>query len=207
MRFCALALAIVILSPKGRAQAQATGWTPIGTEHGFVISRRGGHGAPSFRGVGPIQGKIEDVLSVLRDVPSINQWAYGITQSRLIEHVSEDVDLIYLFSATPWPVRDRDMTVRREIHEVQPGSEYRITFRCQAGVLPAQGSVVRVNQCHSEFRLRRLNDHETELEYWARLDPAGHVPSWASSWMARTVPGRTLQSIQQRVSHKRQRTR
>jgi hypothetical protein len=177
-------------------------WTVIGRENDVVISRRAqpGQMLPAFRGKGPIRGNIVHVLTLLRDVRSINQWAYGVSRAQLVERVSESVDLIYLFSHTPWPMRDRDMVVRREVEEISSGQEYRISLRCQSGVRPPQDGVVRVNECESEFRLRRVDANTTEVDYWASLDPAGKLPNWTSSWVARTVPGRTLSAIQQRAS-------
>lgn len=185
--------------------AHGDGWTVIGHEDGVVISRRNtsGRTLPAFRGKGPIRSRLEDVLALLRDVRSINKWAYGISRAQLVRRLSPDVDLIYLFSHTPWPVRDRDMTVRREIEELRPGSEYRISLRCEDGVEPVRHGIVRVHECESEFRIRRLTDDTTEVDYWASIDPAGHIPSWTSSWMARTVPSRTILAIQQRATHKR----
>jgi hypothetical protein len=35
------------------------------------------------------------------------------------------------------------------------------------------------------------------------LDPAGRVPNWTKSFLARTVPARTLAALQKRVLAKR----
>lgn len=159
-----------------------------------------GQRLPAFSGKQNIQGSVQDVLTVLRDVPAISQWAYGISRAQLIKHVTPDVDLIYLYSHTPWPVHDRDMTVRREIVELEAGVAYRIVLSCQDGIRPPSDGIVRVRECHSEFRLRRLDERTTAVEYSASLDPAGRIPNWTKSWMARTVPGRTLAALQERVT-------
>lgn len=200
MRAVALVGLFALLLPF-TGSAHEDGWTVIGRENDVVISRRAtsGRALPSFRGKGPVRGKFEDVLRLVRDVRSINQWAYGVSRAQLIRRVSEDVDLIYLFSHTPWPMRDRDMVVRRTIEEIQSGQEYSISLRCERGVRPVLERVVRVDECESELRLRRLDDHTTEIDYWASLDP-GKLPNWTSSWLARTVPTRTLAAIQRRAS-------
>lgn len=173
--------------PLGEAVAPATPTTP-------------GQRLPTFSGTQNLQGSIQEVLTVLRDVPSISQWAYGISRAQLVKRVSANVDLIYLYSHTPWPVHDRDMTVRREIVELETGIAYRIVLSCQSGIRAPRDGIVRVSECHSEFRLQRLDDRTTIVEYSASLDPAGHIPNWTKSWMARTVPGRTLAALQERVT-------
>ena len=200
MRVLALLALLVWLVPF-TVSAYEDGWAVIGRENSVVISRRAipGHALPAFRGKGPIRGNVEDVLNLLRSVPSINQWAYGVSRAQLLEQLSQNVDLIYLFSHTPWPMRDRDMVVRRTIETIQSGHEYRISLRCERGVKPVREGVVRVSECESELLLRRLDDHTTEVDYWASLDP-GKLPSWTTSWLARTVPSRTLAAIQRRAS-------
>ena len=200
MRVVALVALLAWLLPF-TVSAYEDGWAVIGREDNVVISRRAipGHALPAFRGKGPIDGNVADVLKLLRNVPSINQWAYGVSRAQLLKQVSTDVDLIYLFSHTPWPMRDRDMVVRRTIETIQSDHEYRISLRCERGVRPVREGVVRVNECESEFRLRRLDAHTTEVDYWASLDP-GKLPNWTSSWLARTVPSRTLAAIQRRAS-------
>jgi hypothetical protein len=202
MRVVALLAWLALLVPF-TVSAYEDGWSVIGREDNVVISRRAipGHALPAFRGKGPIRGNVDHVLAQLRNVPSINQWAYGVSRAQLLEQLAKDVDLIYLFSHTPWPMRDRDMVVRRTIETIQSGHEYRISLRCERGVRPVRDGVVRVSECESELRLRRLDDHTTEVDYWASLDP-GKLPNWTSSWIARTVPGRTLAAIQRRASRR-----
>jgi hypothetical protein len=188
------------------AQAQEPGWTVVGREGGVTISRRAGpEDEPAFRGRGSIRGKVEDVLALLSDAHSINQWAYGISRVELVKQLGPNVDVIYLFSHTPWPIRDRDMVVRREIKELRPGDEYRITLRCQAGIRPANWGIVRVNKCESGFRLRRVDDQTTEITYWASVDDAGHLPHWTIAWVARQVPSRTIAAIQEQVARREER--
>lgn len=200
MRVTALVIFLAWLVPF-TVSAYEDGWAVIGREDKVVISRRTipGHALPAFRGKGPIQGNVEDVLKLLRSVRSINQWAYGVSRAQLVQQLSADVDLIYLFSHTPWPMRDRDMVVRRSIETIQSGREYRISLRCERGVQPERDGVVRVSECESELWLRRLDDNTTEVDYWASLDP-GKLPSWTTSWMARTVPSRTLAAIERRAA-------
>ncbi len=155
--------------------------------------------APAFSGKQDLQGSIQDVLTVLRDVPSISQWAYGISRAQLVKRVSGNVDLIYFYSAHPLACsRPRhDRCAARSI-ELETGIAYRIVLSCQAGIRAPRDGIVRVSECHSEFRLRRLDDRTTVVQYSAEhIDPAGHIPNWTKSWMARTVPGRTLAALQE----------
>jgi hypothetical protein len=185
-----------------RAGEPGDGWTVIGRRDGVVTFRRAnpGGGLPSFRGKATVRANIEQVLTLLRDVNSITQWAFGVSRAQLVEQVSPDVDLIYLFSNTPWPLRDRDMTMRRKVERIRPGQAYLIALRCEKGVLPRYSDVIRVNQCESEFRLRKLDEQATEIDYWVTIEQAGKLPKWTSTWVARTVPRRTLVAIRELAS-------
>jgi START domain len=197
-------------TPPGRADT----WQVIETsQRGIVVRKRGSADATSdasapredaldaFQGEGVIRGNVLQVLAVVLDANQVEHWAYGITDaSRLTGDGTTQDELLYLYSDTPWPVRDRDMVVRREVEVMRPAESFRVRMRCVAGGRPQRDNVVRVRRCESSFTLTRATDDTTHVVYETELDPAGSVPGWASRWVAKNAPLRTLEALERRAS-------
>ncbi|MFT3924877.1 MAG: START domain-containing protein [Myxococcales bacterium] len=198
-------LASVLVSALCFAEAPAGEWNVIEQERGITVSRREqpGCGLPAFRGKGPVRGGVLQILALMLDSNSVEQWADGVDESRLLKRIDENQELIYLYSDVPWPVRDRDMVVRRTVEVVKPGEEFHIHLRCEPQATPEVSGVVRVKKCKSGFHLRRLDQSNTEIDYDMSLDPAGLLPKWAGSYVAKNVPFKTLVALEERAAETR----
>jgi hypothetical protein len=184
------------------AESGLGSWTFDSRERGITISRRDGSGEAlsAFRGDGVVRAHVLQVLAVILDVREVERWAYGVTSARSVGHIDDRTELIYLYSNTPWPVRDRDMVVRRKVSVIKPGEEFAISLRCEPNGAQPRGGVIRVRECESSFRVRKIDAQTTAVVYEMSLDPEGRVPQWASAWVARTAPVNTLLAIEKRAS-------
>src|SRR5690606_13684411 len=83
---------------------------------------------------------------------------------------------------------------------VAPGREYVISVRCQPDAAPEQADAIRVRECESRFVLRRIDENHTHVVYESSLEPEGRVPSWASDWIAKNAPFKTLIALETRAA-------
>ena len=199
------ALASLFVAALCVAEAPSGGWSVIEEERGITVSRREqpGCGLPSFRGQGPVRGGVLQILALMLDSSSVSLWANGVNESHTLKRIDENVELIYLYSDLPWPVRDRDMIVRRTVEVVKPGEEFYIHLKCEPTAAAEVDGAVRVKKCKSGFRLRRLDASNTEIDYEMNLDPAGLLPKWAGSYVAKHVPFKTLVALEERAAETR----
>jgi hypothetical protein len=179
----------------------AGGWTVVDRERGITSSRREqpGCGLPSFRGQGKVHGNVLQVLSMMLDVKTVPRWAFGVDDAQLVKRNDVRSEVIYLYSDIPWPVRDRDMIVRRDTEVIKPGEEFRINLQCRPEARPEVDGVVRVKKCTSSFHLRKVDAEHTQVDYVMSLDPGGHLPDWVSGFVSKTVPYKTLVAIEERA--------
>ena len=161
---------------------KAGGWTVIDKDRGITVSKRVAPGCPlpSFRGQGRIKGNVLQLLSVMLDLKAVEAWAYGVDSSKPFKRIDERSHLIYLTSDLPWPVRDRDMIVRSEVEVLKPAQEFRISLTCEPDTQPEKSGLIRIKQCHSTLTLKKIDAEHTEIDYVMTIDPAGHLPGWAS---------------------------
>jgi hypothetical protein len=184
------------------AEANLGDWKFESRERGITVSRRerSGRSLSAFRGQGKVQAQALKVLAVILDTREVEHWAYGITHARSVRHIDDRSELVYLYSDTPWPVRDRDMVVRRTVSVIEAGTEFAVSLRCEPGAAAERQGIIRVRSCESSFRVRKVDAQHTEITYEMSLDPQGSVPHWASAWVTRTAPVKTLLAIEQRAA-------
>lgn len=204
---CLVLVGLGMDRPVGHADARLDGergWKFENRERGITVSRRerSGRSLSAFRGEGRVKAEALKVLAVILDTREVERWAYGITSARSVKHIDDRNELVYLYSNTPWPVRDRDMVVRRTVSVIKPGEEFAVTLRCEPGAAAERKGIIRVRTCDSSFRVRKLDPSTTEIIYEMSLDPQGSLPQWASAFVARTAPVKTLLAIEERASRK-----
>lgn len=184
------------------AAAAPDGWQVIDVDRGITVSRREqpGAGIPSFRGQGVLNGNVLQMVSLLEDPTTTKRWACGVDETKVLSRKDARVDYIYVYSDLPWPVRDRDMVVRRTMVVVEPGKTFRMELHCESGHTPERDGVVRVKQCDSSFTMTKSDLTHTHFDYVMSLDPAGVLPKWAGSYVAKHAPFRTLVSIERETN-------
>jgi hypothetical protein len=146
-----------------------------------------------------VRGGVLQILAMMLDSDAVEHWAYGVDDARLVKRLNENQDLIYLYADVPWPVRDRDMVIRRTVHVVNPGREFHIELACEPKLVPESDDAVRVQTCKSSFHLRQLDQTSTEVDYQMSLDPGGLLPKWGASYVAKHVPMKTLLNLEART--------
>lgn len=194
---CAVPQPLQAEPPAGASASDSPPWQVIERSGAVTVSKQEHPGGfPGFRGQGVVRGNVLRVLSLLLDVDAVPRWAYGVDEARMVKRPSERSDTVYLYSDVAWPVRDRDMIVRRSVEVITPGQHFRIVLACAPDEVPERSGVVRVRTCESAFELRAEGADSTFVDYKMALDPAGFMPKWAGAWVAKHVPTRTLESIE-----------
>ena len=178
------------------------GWTVIDKDRGITVSKRVAAGCPlpSFRGQGRIKGNVLQLLSVMLDLKAVEKWAYGVDSSKPFKRIDERSHLIYLTSDLPWPVRDRDMIVRSEVEILKPAQEFRISLNCEPETQPERSGLIRIKQCHSTLTLKKVDAEHTDIDYVMTIDPAGYLPGWATEWVTKATPMKTLVTLEERAA-------
>ncbi len=185
-------------------ERDAAAWQVVDCERGITVSRREqpGWGLPAYRGEGHVHGSVLQVLSVMLDIRMLSRWAFGVDLARVIKRIDARTDVIYLYSDLPWPVRDRDMILRKEVQVLEPGAAFRINLSCDARAEPERKGVVRVATCSSSFVVRRVDADTTAIDYVMSLDPGGLLPHWAGNYVAEHVPFNTLVALEAQAAEK-----
>lgn len=86
----------------------------------------------------------------------------------------------------PWPVKDRDLVARTQIHEDADSGHVRVIQHDEAA-LPVDEKFVRVPELIFETRAVPLADGWLDVEMQSFTDPGGLVPAFAVNWLVDTM--------------------
>jgi hypothetical protein len=198
---CALVVSGVALAAAG-AQDEG-GWRKLSDEHGIVVSTRAqpGKQLPSFRGQGEVKGTLLHVLAVVLDDARSREWAKDADEAQVLRRIDARTELVYSLSHQTWPVRDRDLVMKRTVEKV--GEQYRVRLVCIPGEKPKVHGVIRIEDCETEFVLRAIDAERTFVDYRVRADPGGSNPDWAVKWASQGIPRETLSALRKQLQKTR----
>jgi START domain len=205
---CALLLRMSCGAGAARAdhEADEAGWRTIRAQHGVEVGTRAepGRALPSFRGRGEVEGSVLHVLAVVLDDERANEWARSADEAEVLRKIDARTEIVYSRARQVWPVRDRDLVMKRSVEVLQPGAEFRVRLVCLPGEKPRIEDVVRMTDCETVFWLRKIDAARTWVDFRVRADPGGASPDWLVRWAAQNVPLETLTALRRQVQKTRQ---
>ena len=199
----ALALAAFV----GRVQAEEVGdaWRTLYEERGVLVSTQEepGQELPRLRGQTTLNAPVLHLLAILLDDRHSVEWARGADETNVLRDLDGRTQIIYARSRQPWPVKDRDLVMRRTVEVLEPGRGYRVHLVCLPGEKPRLENVVRVQRCETSFVLRALSADSTRIDYRGHADPGGHTPAWLVRMASRSIPLDTLNGLARQIERTR----
>jgi hypothetical protein len=181
--------------------AQAEPWHRVGVEDGVTLEMRDvpGSDLPEFRGTAVLPAALYAVAGVVDDLDRFCEWNARCIKNREYVHVSESERIFYMRSGAPWPLDDRDAL----LHGVVTGlGTNEITVRFEAirdARWPPLPDAVRMPAVHGSWKMTRVTDTSTRVEYQVLADPGGHIPAWAARMTAKQVPRDTLARLRRHL--------
>ena len=194
-----VAALLLLGAPAGAAEDE---WRDVADKEGIVVSvlERPDQELPLLRGVTVIPAGPVAISDVIRDVPRQCEWMHQCKEARILEETPEAV-FIYNRTGLPWPVADRDVVLRTELHVIEPDVEvHAVATATDQPSLPEVKGVVRMQHLRGEFRLRIQAPGETRVEYRLDIDPGGSIPTWLVKRTSRDIPFHTLRNLRKRVA-------
>lgn len=188
------------------ASAEDTGgWQTIAEERGILVSTRDepGRDLPSFRGQTRLKAPVLHLLAILLDDSRSGEWAKGADETQIVRTVDARTQIVYARARQPWPVKDRDVVMKRTVDVLKPGQVYRVHLTCAPREKPPQAGVVRVQTCETTFVLRALDAANTAIDYRVNADPGGENPAWIVKMASKNIPLDTLSALRKQVERTR----
>jgi len=203
--FGCLLLLSPALSVPPLVAAQADGWKQIEHKSGIEVSEKEepGKPLPSYRGQAQVDASVLEVLAVVLDDARSREWAKDVAEAHVLRSVDPKTEIVYSRSDQTWPVKDRDLVMKRTVQVVVPGEQFNVRLVCLPSEKAEVPKVIRIKRCDTTFALRKLSTGKTEVDFQMSVEPGGHHPEWAVKMASRGIPYETLAGLRKQVEKTR----
>lgn len=201
----ALTFALAFACAALAAAEDESGWRKIHEEHGIVVSTReeAGQELPRFRGQATLSGQVLHVLAVVLDDARSKEWAKSADEAVVLRKVDERTEIVYSRSHQTWPVRDRDLVMKRSVEVLKPGESFVVRLTCIPGEKPVIDGVIRLARCETSIALSKVDAGRTYVDYRVRADPGGSSPTFIVRWASKNIPLDTLSALKKQIERTR----
>jgi len=204
MRRVTFTLSCLIALLVAGASASTQHWKLVGDSSGIKVwtLEIPGQDLPGFRGITTIKAGIEDIVSVMLDVPHHPDWMWQCDESREVRWLNDEHTrgLLYNRINAPWPVWDRDVLV--DVAWRYTPNKEALTFRfrnVEDPAEPTKDGLVRLPRLEGFYRLWVDKPGVTNVLYQVEVDIAGNVPDFMARRYAKKLPYKTLEALRERV--------
>jgi hypothetical protein len=154
-----------------------------------------------FKGVSRDKAKIEDVASILLDLPSYTKWIKYISKSYIVRKVDDNNLIVYQRFLFFFPYQDRDIVVAVKISRDYKSGILRADFNAtNDSSVPPTNDCVRIKKLHGEAEIRYQNRELTEGSFTERFDPGGNVPDWLTDALCKQMPIVVLTKLKEELN-------
>lgn len=131
-------------------------------------------------------GTQSQLVALLSDITNYENVIYKMKSARLVKRISETELIYYGVSALPWPVSDRDMTVRLTFNYVPATKTVYIKGVDVPNLIALRADRVRVTNWLANWQVRQATSRQMQITYTVRFDPGGDIPPWLDNVAAST---------------------
>jgi hypothetical protein len=171
----ALLVAGATAAAAAAASAAEEGWRELARGDGVLIETRPGAGGVTIvRGTTVLAHSLEAVRRVLLDLERFPGWITSLSTWTVVAR-EPDHAVVHGRHDLPWPLSDRDYTVRYTWHGDAARFVLEARSTAEAGPPPAPG-VVRLEAVHSIWQVEALDPQRARVTYTYNGDLGGGAP-------------------------------
>jgi hypothetical protein len=173
-------------------------WKHVTRKGGINIYSKKMKGIPvkSLKAIGIIDAKIDNVVTILRDVRSASKWLPGLIERSYVENISDSEAILYDVNEMPWPVKNRDVVVH---HKLELSEDYKsliLKFKSvTSGKKRVNSRNVRARFHIGEIKFTPTTNNKTRLELTLLVDPMGNIPKWVVNILQISMPYDFLEAL------------
>lgn len=138
--------------------------------------------------VGEFNAAPWQIVSLIMDVNTSQQWVYHLKASQVIKQVSPCELYYYAEVNLPWPAANRDFVAHLIVTQNTDAKAVTIDGPAVTGFIPIKKGVVRIDNSVGKWVITALEGDRAQVEYTIHLDPGGSLPSWLVNMFAAEAP-------------------
>jgi hypothetical protein len=195
-KYCIIALAGFALSFSGIGQE---GWKLQKDKDGIKVYTRDSDKSAfdEFRATMQLNQSIHSFVAVMRDVESLQKWAYNVKNARPLMILGDSLQYYYSEVSIPFPFTDRDGIYRNSYTWKSDSSLLVIDIDILPDYIEKKEGFVRIPFGKGFWRVKVLEDKRIDITFQMVVDPGGGVPSWLANMFVNETPTYTLTKLRE----------
>ena len=135
------------------------------------------------------------IMAAFDDTEGHKEWVYKSPESYTVERVDDQTLIYYIKSDLPFPATDRDLVIK---YTWTQDPETKIISTMSEGVVgkvEEYDANIRVKDFVSTYKLTPQENGWIDIEYYAKMDPAGKLPAWLVNLAVTSGPIKTMEEL------------
>jgi hypothetical protein len=185
-----------------RPLAAQDGWTFQKEKDGIRISNRHAEKS-SFNDVRvemDLPGTIDQLATILLDIPRYPDWAYATRKSVLMKDLGPGKLIYYSEIDVPWPVTDRYFYANFELTKNPVDHSMKVVSVNLPDYTPIPKDLQKINYSKGSWTVTTLSQNKIHVDYILQLDPGGSLPAWIINLFALNGPLETFENIKKKMT-------
>ncbi len=147
-----------------------------------------------FKGTALIKTSMEEIIGVLSDINSYTEWQHNCLKTYIVKENDDNEDVtVYVLTAAPWPVSDREVIIDNTIVRDADGSITMFMKASDKDVPPNEG-IVRITYLEGFWKIEPKPDGVLVTNQ-VHTDPGGKIPDWLANSTVIDSPFNTLLNL------------
>lgn len=135
------------------------------------------------------------LAAVIEDFEAAPEWMHMMSEVTEIRRVADAEREARLETRLPWPVKDRDTTVRALVTQNLENYDITITMTQDDTLLPKYAGYIRMPEMKGLVRTQLLSGQRMAVELEFLLDPGGYIPPWMNNLILKDISFHTLRKL------------
>ncbi len=142
-----------------------------------------------------IKATVEQVQTVLNDLPGRSKWVPFLKKSITLKINSKSSRLEYSVFSAPWPASNRDFLYSMQLLSTSDQQRVYEMRSVVNRVMPEINKLIRGEIIESRYTLTRIDNEVTQVELIYHADPKGWLPNWIINIIQKILPYKILKNL------------
>ena len=179
-------------------------WSEVKNKEGIKVFTRTNSvmSFKEFKATMIIDGKVNDVLSVLFDIEGLSTWGHNISKSELIERSGDSLQIYYAVAKAPWPYKDRDGIYSNKMSWDKQLKTLLVEIDLLEKDMYSNKDFVRMDG-YGFWKVKERLSGKIEIDFQMQINPGGSIKAWVANMFVSDSPFYTMQKLREALKNEK----
>mgnify|MGYP006234333793 CR=1 FL=1 len=162
-------------------------WVKVKLEKGVTVYSAKIDTRTSFRGIGNLNGKPEDLIFIIENPAGWKSWIENFKSGKLIENKNQNHKIFYQVIKSPFLISDRDVVYESKIIR-DSKDKIRIEMKSVTHPEAPKSIGVRMNIIFTRYIIETMKEGTMRVTFETLSEPGGALPDFLVNWASENYP-------------------